>query len=170
MVRGVLEVTVLRAQNPDPMKPKSFGRSQQSGFTLIEVLIVVIVVGVLLTIALPSFMDSIRKGRRSEAFTAMAALQQAQERHRSSNTSYSSTLPAGITATTGPSGYYALSLDQVTATGYIIIADGTSTGANSSQASDGSCGRLGVRVEGGSIEYASGATFAWAANNPCWSR
>jgi type IV pilus assembly protein PilE len=150
------------------MKSKLPGRSPQTGFTLIEVLIAVIIVGVLLSVALPSFMDSIRKGRRSEAFSAISALQQAQERWRSSNATYASSSDTGFaTATTSPGGYYSVSVAAGSnATDYEIIADGT----GSSQASDGACSRLSVRVQGGAVLYASGSTFSHAASNPCWSR
>ena len=148
------------------MKINPLVRRGQSGFTLIEVLIAVIIVGVLLAVALPSFMDSMRKGRRSEAFAAMAALQQAQERFRSSNTTYSTALPSGIASPTAPSGYYTLSVVSASATGYEILADG----AGSTQANDGNCSRLGVKVEGGSVQYASGTSLTYADTNPCWSR
>lgn len=166
MVDSVLEVTPDQAQNPGPMKPNPHVRKAQSGFTLIEILIAVIIVGVLLAVALPSFTDSMRKGRRSEAFAAMAALQQAQERFRSSNTTYSSALPSGIASTSSPSGYYALSVVSASATGYELLADGT----GSSQANDGNCARLAIKVEGGSVQYASGSSLSWADTNPCWSR
>jgi type IV pilus assembly protein PilE len=154
------------------MKDQRYGLKAQSGFTLVEIMIVVVVVGILLAVALPSFMDSIRKGRRSEAFAAMAALQQAQERFRSSNATYASSSDPGFaTATTSPGGYYSVSVAAGSnATDYEIIADGT----GSSQANDGACSRLGVRVAGGvnsgAIRYASGSSFSYAASNPCWSR
>ena len=148
------------------MKDQRFGLKAQSGFTLVEIMIVVVVVGILLAVALPSFMDSIRKGRRSEAFAAMAALQQAQERFRSTNTTYSAALPGGISALSSPAGHYAISVVSATATGYEILADGTGSG----QANDANCARLGIRVVGGSIQYASGASLAYADTNPCWSR
>ena len=141
-----------------------------AGFTLIELLIAVSIAGILLAVAFPSFMDSIRKGRRSEAFSALAALQQAQERYRGNNAAYASTLTTlSITTPTAPNGYYALSIAAPSATGYELTADATS----SSQRNDGACAKLGVQVNGGTILYgscASCSTFTWAAANACWSR
>ena len=41
------------------------------GFTLIEVMIVVVIVGVLLAIAVPGYQSSMEKGRRSDAKSAL---------------------------------------------------------------------------------------------------
>lgn len=141
-----------------------------AGFTLIEVLIAVVIVGILLAVALPSFMDSIRKGRRSEAFSAMAALQQAQERYRGNNAAYAaSTTLLNVAASTTPNAYYAISVTSSTANGYELLADGST----SSQSNDSACAKLGVQVNGGNILYGSCSacsTFTWVASNACWSR
>jgi len=52
------------------MKTPNF-RSQQQGFTLIEVMIVVVIVGILLVIALPAFQDQVIKGHRAAAQSEM---------------------------------------------------------------------------------------------------
>jgi len=141
------------------------------GFTIIELLIAVIVVGILVAVALPSFMDSIRKGRRSEAFAALSALQQAQERWRSNNPIYADTLAkVNIVSPTGPGGYYVLSISAPSATGYEVTALAV---AGTTQVKDGSCANLSVQVTGGNIKYGSCAactTFTYAASDTCWSR
>jgi type IV pilus assembly protein PilE len=142
---------------------------RQAGFTVIELAIAMIVIALLAAVALPSFLDSIRKGRRSEAFTAMSALQQAQERWRSNRTSFTSALSdLNINSTTSPGGYYTLSIASATATGYEIQAQ-----AAGSQVSDSACTKLGVKVEGGAVTYGgcSGCTtLTYAASNICWAR
>lgn len=133
-------------------------------------MIAVAILGILTAVALPSFLDSIRKGRRAEAFSAISALQQAQERFRGNNAAYTSTLASlNVAATTSPGGYYAISVTNPTATGYVVIADGS----GSSQASDGDCSKLSVQVNGGAITYAgckNCSTFTYAATNACWAR
>ena len=140
------------------------------GFTLIELLIAVVVLGIVVAVALPSFLDSIRKSRRSEAMSALSALQQAQERYRSNNPAYASAIATvNITSPTSPAGYYTLSIDSSTATSYVITANGT----GSSQASDGQCAKLSVEVNGGAVKYASCSncsTFTYNVSDKCWSR
>lgn len=141
----------------------------QRGFTVIELVIAVIVVGVLTAVALPSFLDSMRKGRRSEAFSALSAVQQAQERWRSNRASFTGTLSdLGINATTNPGGYYTLSIASASPTGYEIQAQ-----AAGSQVNDTQCTKLGVKVEAGAISYGgcSGcSTLTFAPTNSCWAR
>ncbi len=52
---------------------------RQAGFTLIEVLIVVVIVALLMSVALPAYQDSMRKGRRAEAKAALADVVSRQE-------------------------------------------------------------------------------------------
>lgn len=148
------------------------------GFTLIELMIVVAIVAILGAVAFPAFMDSMRKSRRAEAFTAISAVQQAQERHRSNSATYSDSLSTlGIaSSTTSPGGYYTLSVSTDTATAGTTYVASVSAVSGKSQAKDGACARLGVRVAGGQIGYASCescSTFAtsdFAESNACWKR
>ncbi|QDL37179.1 type IV pilin protein [Rhodoferax sediminis] len=63
-------------------------KSLNHGFTLIELMIVVAIVAVLAGIAYPSYKDSVLKGRRAEARTALSELMQQQERYMTQNNSY----------------------------------------------------------------------------------
>lgn len=140
-------------------------------------MIVVIVIGLLAAVALPSFIDSMRKSRRSDAFAAIAAVQQAQERWRSSHASYATELgntsetvePNGLRLTgTSSSGYYTLALSSVSSTSYTVTATAVS---GKSQAQDGNCKLLAVRMQGGNPSYGSGASSAdWADPGKCWAK
>lgn len=58
------------------------------GFTLIELMIVVAIIGVLAAIAYPSYQDSIAKSRRADAQASLLELAQFMERHYTTNSRY----------------------------------------------------------------------------------
>jgi prepilin-type N-terminal cleavage/methylation domain-containing protein len=66
-------------------------RSRREGFTLVEVVITVVIIGVLAAFGVPQFLKSIERSKAAEAFNYLAAIRGAQERYIAKNGIYYST-------------------------------------------------------------------------------
>lgn len=109
-----------------PVPPRALGRA--SGFTLIEVMIVVVVIGLLAAVAYPSYQDAIRKSRRADAKAALSELAQFMEHTYTENNTYkpggaNPTLPFTESPKDGAGKYYDLSLTASTATSFTLQAE-----------------------------------------------
>jgi len=82
----------------------------QAGFSLIELMIAVAIVGILLAVALPSYRDSVRKGYRGEAMAHLQALAAKQQQMLVDTRSYAGTI-AALNLTTPANVGAAYSLD-----------------------------------------------------------
>ena len=75
---------------------------KSKGFTLIELMITVAIVGILAAVALPSYNEYLARGRRTDAQTQLMAAQQWMERLYSESYNYSQNVAGtAVTGTTG---------------------------------------------------------------------
>lgn len=107
-------------------------KNRSSGFTLIELMIVVAIVGILAMIALPAYQDSVRKSRRADALTKMLDIQLSEEKYRANNSSYGTLAQLGLTATVINTDYYTFAVAAATNT-YTITATPQGTQASDKQ-------------------------------------
>lgn len=121
-------------------------RNRNQGFSLLELMIVVAIIGILASVVYPSYQDSLRKSRRAETQGALVALGNAMERVYTQNNTYqpggnAPTLGSGATdifpsqaPLDGTTKYYNLSISAITATSYTVRAQPIS---GTSQDTDG---------------------------------
>lgn len=118
--------------------------ARYTGFTLIELMIVIVIGSILMTIAIPAYTSQVRKSRRTEARTAVLDLAAREERFLSTNNTYTQTPSdlgySGSFPQSIGSGYYLLGVQVpdpsplAAATSYLITATATGT-----QTGDTSC-------------------------------
>ena len=110
--------------------------SKNKGFTLIELMIVVVIIGILAGIAYPAYQEYIFKGRRADAKAGLLSLQLAQEKFRANCIEYADNIVAptnrvcdSATPTysvehisTSPDGNYNLSITSADGASYTLTA------------------------------------------------
>ena len=113
---------------------------KEKGFTLIELMIVVAIVGILAAVALPAYQNYVIRTKRADATGALMAATNAMERHRANNFSYAGASAGGTFSASVPSdgtmaAYYTLTL-VVTGTTYTITATATGSQLNATGQAD----------------------------------
>lgn len=93
----------------------------KKGITLIELLAVIVIIGILAAVAIPTYTGYMVRARRADAKTALEQLRAAQEMRRAERGSYSTDITElrntwGVPATSGD---YVINLNSSTATTYV---------------------------------------------------
>jgi type IV pilus assembly protein PilE len=156
---------------------------KQAGFTLIELMIVVAIIGLLAVIAYPSYRDYILRSHRTEGKAALNSCLAAQERWFTRSLKYADDGegpgddgPCDVAAT--DNGYYAISVeagdtaadtscdDSSTALQNCFIATATAQG---SQADDDNCFVMTIDNTGAKASENSSGTDT-TATGECWTK
>ena len=140
--------------------------NRSKGFTLLELMIVVAIVGIIAAIAYPSYLDQVRSGRRADAISTLLSLQLAQERYRAMNVSYIANITdANFNLTVDPTnpaqrvstnGQYRITIGGVTAGAYNFTATPLGDQANDT------CGTYQLNQNGPRIGIGGQATSCWS--------
>lgn len=131
------------------------------GFTLIELCIVAAVVGILASVAWPSYRENLVRARRADAVAALTRVHIAQERYRAQHGGYAPSLSVltGATSPASPEGHYDIALDAPMGDSVTVAALARAGGA---QADDRDCARITLTLQGGVADH--------GPNARCWGR
>ena len=107
-------------------------------------MIAIAIVAILVTIAVPTYLHYVRSSYRTNAMQTLESLQLDEEKHRYSNSSYSSSLPLPSVTR------YTISITSSSATSYTLQA--AATGGQTSDSENGtSCATLTLTVNNGTV-------------------
>lgn len=132
---------------------------RQRGFTLIEIMIVVAIVGILSAVALPSYRDYVTRGRIPEATSALSTYQVKMEQWFQDNRKYrdSSSACGALNSDDNSGKYFTISCTASSDTAYTLTAAGKSAMSGFTYTVNQSGGKATSAVPSG-----------WTTSNSCW--
>ncbi|MBI1964748.1 MAG: prepilin-type N-terminal cleavage/methylation domain-containing protein [Betaproteobacteria bacterium] len=130
---------------------------KNGGFTLIELMIVVVIVGILASVAVPAYTDYVRRGKITEATTNLAALRVRMEQFFQDNRTYVGG-PCAPGAADAKYFTYACN-PAATATTFTIVATGV-----------GDLATFSYTVNEANAKSSTITAAGWTGNATCWAR
>ena len=127
---------------------------RQTGFTLIELMITVVIVGILTAIAVPSYAKYVLRTKLTDAYAGLAGVQPLAEQHWANTNTFEEF--AGVPATTDS---FTFALASASATAYTVTATGKNAAAGFVFTIDQNGRRATTAVPSG-----------WTASPSCWVR
>ncbi|RZI82174.1 MAG: prepilin-type N-terminal cleavage/methylation domain-containing protein [Rubrivivax sp.] len=138
----------------------SVSRRRAQGFTLIELMIVVAIVGILASVAYPSYTDYVRRSSLPDAFQGLSSAQIKMEQYYQDNRTYVSGATCGYLPPATK--YFTFSCVTATASAYKIRATGVSTTVARNHVY--TIDQANAKV----TETFKGTTISAAPGNACW--
>jgi type IV pilus assembly protein PilE len=135
-------------------------KARNKGFTLIELMVAVLIIGILTAIALPNYTQYVMRGKVAQAFTTLSSAQYQMENYFQQNRNYGSGTTCGIQIFTPASQYFTFSC-ALTNNGmnYTITATGQGQLANFVYTIDDS---------GSKVTPAGTPWNSSGSDKPCW--
>lgn len=137
-----------------------FRKIKQKGFTLLEIMVVIAILGIITSIALPSYQGYMISGRLAEAYAGMASAQSRLDQYYLDNRNY------GVGADGAACGVADAAAGENFAVTCVMADDGqgyliTATGANSASAFEFTLNSAGIKAT-------TAAESGWSTSTSCW--
>jgi type IV pilus assembly protein PilE len=130
-----------------------------AGFTLVELMVVVAIVGILTTVAVPAYMDYVMSGKISEATSTLSTTSVKLEQYFQDNRTYVGACAAGTTVPVPTGQYFTYTCPTLTATTFTVTATG-----NSGAGMDG----FTYTIAPNNAKATTAAPTGWSTNASCW--
>ncbi len=145
-----------RFTHPNQLQ-RSRGRTNISrGFTLIELMITVAIIGILMSVALPSYQSYITRGKIPDATAALSLKAVRMEQFFQDNKTYANATACAVDTTT--SKYFSFQCSPAAdATTYTLVATGV-----------GSMNGFVFTIDQNNAKSTTGVPSGWTANSQCW--
>ena len=133
----------------------------QKGFTLVELMIVVAIIGILASIAVPAYGNYVRRGKIAEATTNLSSLRVNMEQYYQDNRTYLNGAACGVAMPTAPAvQYFTITCVAPTANTFTITATGTAAGGMASFA---------YTINEQNAKTSTITAPGWTGNAACWA-
>jgi type IV pilus assembly protein PilE len=141
----------------------------QRGVTLVELMVVVVIIGILMSVAVPSYRQYTMRANRAEGHWTLLQASANQERFYLQNNTYATNgeltdpPPAGLgLPSTTESGFYDINITNADGAGFTVVAT-----AQGGQAEDTDCDVLSINERG--VRYGGpGPAGSMSNDQKCW--
>ena len=133
----------------------------QKGFTLIELMVTVAIIGILASIAVPAYTDYVTRGKLAEASSELATMRVKLEQFFQDNRTYSGACAANTVATLPVGKYFTYACSNLAASTFTVTATGvTAEGA----------GGFSYTIDQDNTKTTASVPTGWSLPSPntCW--
>lgn len=135
----------------------------QKGFTLVELMIVVVIVGILASVAIPAYGNYVRRGKIAEATTNLSSLRVNMEQWYQDNRTYLTAcdgVAPDVAMPTAPAAQYFTFACAAAANTFTITATGAATGGMANFA---------YTINEQNAKTSTITAPGWTGNAACWA-
>lgn len=126
----------------------------QKGFTLIELMVVVVIIGILASVAIPAYQDYVTRGKLSSGFTALSDWSLRMEQYYQDNRTYLNGAGTACAPVTAP-----------TATDFTLTCAGAATTYTLTAAGTGGLNGFTYTINQAGVKS---STTTWGNSASCW--